>query len=32
MDNDSRITETILCFYTYSGDNYLLSLGIFFFG
>ena len=27
MDNDSRIAETSLYLYTYSSDNYLLSLG-----
>ena len=27
MDNDSPITETIVYLYTYSSDNYLISLG-----
>ena len=25
MDNDSRITETVVCLYTYSSDNHLTS-------
>ena len=26
MDNDSRITETVVYLYTYSGDNHLVSV------
>ena len=28
MDNDSRITETIVYLYTYSSDNHLISSGL----